>query len=576
VRRILVACGLIVSACSSGLSQTTVYSTGFESPGFAPGPVVNQSGWTAELAGTTLDAQVQAGSANTGSQALKITANPSTAAGGWVFYDPIEIAPVAANTPLVTAEFSMFIKSSAAQSGGWGMDVFSTNINFMASWQVDLNNQIRAQDGSNGFVASANTVARDTWNRYKLEMNFVTNRYSVAVNDELFHNNLTLTLGSGIIGDFDFRHSQQIPANDFALFDDFSVTVGVPVPAPIEWGNPLGGSWNTPTDWIGGLSPSGTTAIAKLGTAISTPRTISLSGGTVTIDQLQITSPVGYTLSGIVSNNPWTLRLAGTTSTGLAVSAGSHEFNTNVLIDKDATFEIADGAQVRFRQNFLAPARTLTKTGGGTMRVREIRDAALVVNGGTLQLTAGGTFVGTSVLTAVTVADGTLDIGSSTTGVSSKVLIDYIGTSPIQALRATFAGGRIVDSLNADPRKAIGYAEASSIGLTLLDGTTPTPTAVDGTAILLRTTFKGDTDLNGSVNLDDFTALAGAFGSTAAVWRDGDFGYDGVVSLDDFTDLAANFGLTQADLARQTAVPEPFAPLAAAAASLGLLHRRRF
>jgi hypothetical protein len=82
------------------------------------------------------------------------------------------------------------------------------------------------------------------------------------------------------------------------------------------------------------------------------------------------------------------------------------------------------------------------------------------------------------------------------------------------------------------------------------------------------------------VNLNDFNRLAANFGSTSAVWSQGDFTYDGVVNLDDFNRLAANFGLSAAGTevtpgdwaALAAAVPEPLAP--ALVAALPLLRRR--
>jgi len=555
MQRSFVAAGVLLAAAWSAHAQTTVYSTSFETPNFNVGTLAGQSGWIVEPASAPdLNAVVQAGSANTGSQAVRINANPSLPSGGWAFYDPISINPLASNTPVVTVAYSMFVGTGSATSAGWGMDILASNVSFMARMRLAQTNTMLVEDRFSGFVNTGVTVTRNAWHNYRMVLDFSTNTYDVVLDNVVVADNFNFSSQNGIIGDFDFRNVQTSPASDFALFDDYSITVAAPAPAPIEWGNPLGGSWSTGSDWIGGVSPNSITAIAKLGTVISTPRTISLSGGTVLLDQMQITSPIGYTLTGIIPTNPWTLRFAGASTTALLVSAGSHEFNTDVLVDKDATFDLAAGTTVRFRQKFLTAGRAITKTGGGLMRVREIRGSSVSVDGGTLQLTAGGTFVGTSVFTTLNVGGGTLDIGSSLTSISTKLLVDYTGASPIQDLRGYLAAGKIIDSTNADARKAIGYAEASAIGLTQLDVGTSTVTPVDGTAILLRTVFKGDANLDLNVNLDDFTALAAAFGNNG-VWSQGDFDYNGVVNLDDFTSLAANFGVS-ADLPRSV-VPEP-------------------
>ena len=55
-------------------------------------------------------------------------------------------------------------------------------------------------------------------------------------------------------------------------------------------------------------------------------------------------------------------------------------------------------------------------------------------------------------------------------------------------------------------------------------------------------TFAGDANLDGRVNLTDFTALANGFGDAADRYADGDFNFNGTVNLADFTTLANNFG----------------------------------
>src|SRR5207248_4087261 len=64
-------------------------------------------------------------------------------------------------------------------------------------------------------------------------------------------------------------------------------------------------------------------------------------------------------------------------------------------------------------------------------------------------------------------------------------------------------------------------------------------------AVLVRHVYYGDANINGTVDLTDFTFLAANFNKTGgAQWLDGDFNYDNNVDLTDFTFLASNFNQT--------------------------------
>jgi hypothetical protein len=102
------------------------------------------------------------------------------------------------------------------------------------------------------------------------------------------------------------------------------------------------------------------------------------------------------------------------------------------------------------------------------------------------------------------------------------------------------ASGIVSSAASADPRTAIGYAEAWDIFSS--NHGSFAGQSVDGTAILLTFTLNGDADLDRQVNLNDFNRLSANFGQPNRSWVHGEFNYDGSVNLDDFNLLAANFG----------------------------------
>jgi hypothetical protein len=162
--------------------------------------------------------------------------------------------------------------------------------------------------------------------------------------------------------------------------------------------------------------------------------------------------------------------------------------------------------------------------------------AGLTIAGGTLQLAAGtGGFTVTSL--GIT-GNGTLDLGNN------QLIINYgSGSDPIASIRQYLTGGYdagawngigISSSAIVDPHFALGYA----------DGADGVVAGLSSGQIEVKYTLYGDANLDGTVNGDDFTILAGTLGKSASAWDRADFNYDGVVNADDFTVLLSNLGKT--------------------------------
>jgi len=116
---------------------------------------------------------------------------------------------------------------------------------------------------------------------------------------------------------------------------------------------------------------------------------------------------------------------------------------------------------------------------------------------------------------------------------------DYTGSSTIATVRSLLQSGFNVGSWNgagldstaahndAAMSHALGYAEASSLGVSSFLGQ-----GVDTTAVLVRYTKYGDNNLDGTVDIgNDFGLLIDGLATHASSWMMGDYTYDGKVDL---------------------------------------------
>jgi hypothetical protein len=76
--------------------------------------------------------------------------------------------------------------------------------------------------------------------------------------------------------------------------------------------------------------------------------------------------------------------------------------------------------------------------------------------------------------------------------------------------------------------------------------TTTTPTAMSlstaSTTTSTQAPLAGDTNLDGTVNFNDFSTVVANYGKTNATWAMGDFDADGTVGFNDFAMTVANYG----------------------------------
>jgi len=328
------------------------------------------------------------------------------------------------------------------------------------------------------------------------------------------------------------------------------------------------------------------------------------AGATQVNGSINDVSGLGVASVSSQSETSWTPATRGAgTATFSKEGAGTLTINriSNLKISTETTAPGADGSGV-FRHQFIdrVPFETLN-VNAGTMAIalgrntspsRVVQDThppfpAGVTSGPFLQTPSTNK---TTIVRNQTIAPAaTLDLGNN------DMVQDYSGTSPLQSYRTMIQSAYNNGSWNgtgltssaaqsqstAAHKTALGYAEASAVRSTF-PATFSGVDVPDSTGILTRYTWSGDSNLDGTVDLSDFTFLAANFNGSGKTWLEGDYNYDGTVNLTDFAFLASNFnqaafgddaGAAGASLGGL--VPEPTSLGLMGLVAGGLLARRR-
>jgi hypothetical protein len=95
-----------------------------------------------------------------------------------------------------------------------------------------------------------------------------------------------------------------------------------------------------------------------------------------------------------------------------------------------------------------------------------------------------------------------------------------------------WGGAGITSSVSASE---VGY---TAVGIARA-GTVPGNTA-DPDSILLRYTYAGDANLDGRINILDYTQIDQALAANLNGWINGDFNYDGKINIEDYVIIDSN------------------------------------
>jgi hypothetical protein len=251
----------------------------------------------------------------------------------------------------------------------------------------------------------------------------------------------------------------------------------------------------------------------------------------------------------------------------IAYGTGLDAAQLNATASAPGTFSYTPGVGTILNPGLQQLSTTFTPT-DSTDYNGAAGNAAVMVNivvgaGQTISLPGSGQVFAVQQLTLGTGA--TLNLGDDT------LIVDYTGTSPMPAIRSWLASGFNAGAWNGigidssaaalNPERALGYAEASDLGITAFLGQ-----SVDSTAVVVRYTKYGDNNLDGNIDIgNDFNLFLDGVNNRGSTWLQGDYTYDGKADLgNDFNLFMRNY-LSQATPAAAAPSVLPATTVAAAA-----------
>jgi fibronectin-binding autotransporter adhesin len=357
---------------------------------------------------------------------------------------------------------------------------------------------------------------------------------------------------------------------------------------------------NSANTYTGGTVVNGGTfdVSASMPGATTGPLTVNVVafGGAQTTVKLNTTSPtttgslsgtVGAGAAGATINNGGQLYTANQTTDGTygGIMVGAGGFALGALSTNTLTLTGANAytGQTSVAAGKLSLVSNLTTSSSAT------------VTGGTLELPAGGGSLRVLKTPSVSVSGtGRLDIqdnkivtaspvgawtGANYTGVTGLIKSGRNGggwggsgivTSQTQAVTSNITG--------------IGVASASQVkGIAATDTAVFAGQTVSGSDTLAMYTYGGDANLDGKINVDDYTRIDFNVPLGNPGWYNGDFNYDGKINVDDYTIIDFNVGIQGAQfptsvgsgLSGVSAVPEPASVAVLGLAAVSLIGRRR-
>ena len=261
---------------------------------------------------------------------------------------------------------------------------------------------------------------------------------------------------------------------------------------------------NTIATSIGGATGNGTNTVNVSFSAVTGSRvSVATSGGTDTITIAGTNKPV--TLDAGAGTDTINVNEAGAAAAvSIVGSAGNDEVNVN--IDNTGSANVVFTAAQHLG--------ALTIGAGGVAALNAPANSALVVQ--TLSITGSGK----------------LDLRDN------DLVVDYSATSPIgvwNPAMSTYSGiTGMLASKSIHSSLANGTTTGLGVGATSQVGTSFDNETFDTSAVVVKYTYIGDANLDGRINIDDYTCVDSGSAVGATGWYNGDLNLDGRVNIDDY------------------------------------------
>jgi hypothetical protein len=220
----------VVGAClfAGGAFADTLIAD-YEAPKYGLGSTLTgQNNWEPLVAGYGMGT-IQNGTVFSGLQAvtLNVPAKSPARVGALWHHTGLLSTP---ENPTATVEWYMLALDGSSRSDLWGVSSMWGSDVERLTVGIDANNKLVVRNGWIGTVVTNVAIGRNQWNKYRMELNYQTDKGSVFFNDA-FVGQWTLTPGADEHTDTVLFNS--FGGNDGAIYDGLTITAAAaPVPEP--------------------------------------------------------------------------------------------------------------------------------------------------------------------------------------------------------------------------------------------------------------------------------------------------------------------------------------------------------